>query len=238
MTKKPCFQGHFEDALWWEQLNRCKKTIPLYRSRIKKMPFYLINWKPNCNQKNNTIQLERSFIYQVSSSNLRQQKFARKDHFTSPHVPRVPFHNSVSPSHINTWFHWNSLLYNPGWLKGFPVGNGKWMRACVCVCVRAFVCLCVCVYLSLWVLWPQHTHTSLPYCHQLISEVTQAVSAQPSRVHDVTLSGMRKHWLRKGNKEWLSFIAQPRKKERDFIISQSPFLDSREKGRQRREILD
>lgn len=70
-----------------------------------------------------------------------------------------------------------------------------------------------------------NAHTSPSYCHQSISEVTQAT-------RDVTV------WNEKRKQEVTAIYCPAEKKEADFIIYCELFSDTGKVGRLRRKILD
>lgn len=57
--------------------------------------------------------------------------------------------------------------------------------------------------------------TSLPHCHQLISEVTQAVSAQTGQAHDV-IKVKHETQTEKRKQEVIDIIAQLKKRGRFY----------------------
>lgn len=157
-------------------------------------------------------------MYLVSTSNLHQQNFTWKDQLTSPHyITKIVSKLCLYLSHINTWFHWNSSPYTqsstPGWLKGFPAANGKWM-AIVFACVCVGMCVCVCV------LWPQHSHVTIALSPAHQWGYTSCLrSARPSPWCHRQWNEKRR--LRKGNKKWLLFIVQLRKKRKILSLMTS-----------------
>lgn len=83
------------------------------------------------------------------------------------------------------------------------------------------LCICVCVSVCVATTHTRHHHT---------------VTSPSARLHKLpvmSLCGMRK-----GNRKWLPFIAQLRKKEADFIIYCELFSDIGKVGRLRKKILD
>lgn len=102
---------------------------------------------------------------------------------------------------------------SPGWLRGFLLLMGSEEPLCV------FVCPCLCC-----------TQTSLPQCHQLISEVTQAVSAQPEPM--MSLSVEWEMQIEKGKQEVIVIYCPAEgKKESVIICNHSLFSCKSEKKR-------
>lgn len=113
-------------------------------------------------------------------------------------------------SPFDTWFHWNSWLYpqnsTPGWLKGFPVANGKRITF-VHACMRACASLCVCV-------WSQqhtrHRHT---------------VTSPSLRLHNLSL--LSRDWaMMSAPVDWEIAVWQKetRSEKTNWTVNQSRFV--------------
>lgn len=94
---------------------------------------------------------------------LHQQNFTWKDQLTSHHVLRPLLHNTIFIRQCSTHdfteivrFTLSVPLQDDS--RGFLLLMGSGWQLCVC--------------------YGHNTHTSPPYCHQHITEVTQAVSSQ------------------------------------------------------------